>query len=116
VTIADNDRPTVTIVATDATASEAGDTGTFTISRTGPTTASLRVTYTANGTATGGVDYPALGTQIFIPAGSTTVTLTVTPSADGASEGNELVNVFLTANSGVTVGSPGSATVTIVGP
>lgn len=116
VTIADNDRPVVTIVATDATASEAGDTGTFTISRTGPTTTSLRVTYTVNGTASGGVDYPVLGQQIFIPAGSSTVTLTVTPTADGVPEGNEAVNVFLTANSGIRVGSPGSATVTIVGP
>ena len=113
VTIADNDRPTVTIVATDPSASESGDTGTFTISRTGPTTVALRVTFTATGSATGGVDYVALGNQVFIPADSSTVTLTVTPLADGASEPNENVNVFLTANSGVTLGSPGSATVVI---
>src|SRR5439155_861968 len=46
VNIADNDQPppplpTVTVVATDATASEAGDTGTFTVSRTDSTSASL---------------------------------------------------------------------------
>jgi hypothetical protein len=117
VTIADNDRPTVTIVATDDTASEtAGDTGTFTITRTGPTTAALRVTFTANGSATGGVDYALLGTQVFIPAGSSTVTLTVTPIADSLSEANENVDVFLVANSGVTIGSPSSARVVIVGP
>jgi len=114
VTIADNDRPVVTIVATDASASEAGDTGTFTITRTGPTTAALRVTFTANGSAQSGVDYVSLGSQVFIPIGSSTVTLTVTPIADGVSpEGNENVNVFLTTNSGLTVGTPGNATVVI---
>jgi hypothetical protein len=114
VTIADNDRPMVTIVATDPAASETGtDTGTFTITRTGPTTASLRVTFTANGSAQGGVDYVALGTQVFIPAGSSTVTLTVTPIADGVSEAAENVNVFLTTNAGLTVGTPGNATVVI---
>ena len=114
VTIADNDRPVVTIVATDASAAEAGpDTGTFTITRTGPTTAALRVTFTPTGSAQGGVDYVALGSQVFIPIGSSTVTLTVTPIADGLTESNETVNVFLTANSGLTVGTPGSATVVI---
>jgi hypothetical protein len=114
VTIADNDRPMVTIVATDPAASETGtDTGTFTITRTGPTTASLRVTFTANGSAQGGVDYVALGTQVYIPAGSSTVTLTVTPIADGVSEAAENVNVFLTTNAGLTVGTPGNATVVI---
>jgi hypothetical protein len=117
VTIADNDRPTVTIVATDPTASDtARDTGTFTISRTGPTTAPLLVTFTVTGTATGGADYPALGTSLTMPADASTVTLTVTPVADGVSEPNETVEVFLTANPSVRVGTPGWATVTIVGP
>jgi len=114
VTIADNDRPVVTIVATDASAAEAGpDTGTFTITRTGPTTTALRVTYSTTGSAQSGVDYVALGTQVFIPAGSSTVTLTVTPIADGVPEGNENVDVFLITNSGLTVGSPGNARVVI---
>jgi hypothetical protein len=114
VTIADDDRPVVTIVAADASASEAGpDSGTFTITRTGPTTASLRVTYTVNGLAQSGVDYVALGSQLFIPAGSSTATLTVTPIADGVSEPAESVNVFLTTNAGLSVGTPGNATVII---
>jgi hypothetical protein len=114
VTIADNDLPSVTVVATDASASEAGpDTGTFTITRTGPTTSSLRVTYTVAGTAQPGSDYTSLGTQIFIPAGSSTVTLTVTPIADGLTEGNETVDLFLIKNSGLNLGTPNSATVVI---
>ena len=115
VTIADNDKPTVTIVATDSAASEAGpDTGTFTITRTGPTTVALRVTFTATGSAHGGVDYTLLGNQVFIPAGASSVTLTVTPIADGVSPENaENVDVFLTSNSGLTVGTPASARVVI---
>ena len=114
VTIADNDRPTVTIVATDDAASEAGpDTGTFTITRTGPTTVALRVSFNAGGTALGGVDYPALGSQVFIPAGASSLTLTVTPIADGVSENEEHVNVFLIGNSGLIVGTPALARVVI---
>ena len=53
--------PTVTIAATDATATEAGlTTGTFTVSRTGSTTAALTVHYSVSGTATAGSDYTAL--------------------------------------------------------
>jgi hypothetical protein len=114
VTIADNDRPVVTIVATDASATETpSDSGTFTITRTGPTTASLRVTFTATGTAQSGTDYVALGNQITIPAGASSVTLTVVPVADGVSEGAEYVEVFLTPNAGLSVGTPGSARVVI---
>jgi hypothetical protein len=116
VTIADNDRPTVTIVATDAAASESGDPAVFTISRTGPTTASLRVTFNVTGTALATTDYAALGNTVFIPAGSSTVTLTVVPVADAVSDPDEYVNVSLIANSGVTIGSPASARVFISEP
>ena len=58
VTIADNDPPAVTIDATDPDAAEVGgDSGTFTVSRTGPTTSSLTVSYTITGSATNGTDY-----------------------------------------------------------
>ena len=51
--------PTVTIAATDSTASEAGPTGgQFTLTRTGVTTAALTVNYTVGGTATAGAITP----------------------------------------------------------
>ena len=117
-TIGDNDRPTVSIRATDASANESGDTGTFTITRTGPTTADLRVTFVVSGGATNGTDYPALVSPVFIPAGSSTLTLTVSPADDGVAESNETVDVTLTSNTSVTVAaSPNhTARVTIVGP
>jgi hypothetical protein len=114
--IADNDRPTVTIAATDASASESGDTGTFTITRTGPTTASLRVTFVVGGTASNGTDYAAIASPVFIPAGSSTLTLTVAPADDGVAESNENVDITLTPNTSVVVGSPNVARVVIVGP
>ena len=114
VTIADNDLPVVTIVATDPSAAERpSDPGTFTITRTGPTTASLWVSLSPHGTAQGGVDYVSLGTGVTIPAGASSVTLTVTPLADAETEGQETVDLYLIPNPGLTVGTPGSARVFI---
>jgi hypothetical protein len=74
VTIADQPVPIVTIVATDASASEAGlDTGTFTFSRTGDTTASLTVSYSIGGSAIHGTDYELIFSPVTIPAGQASV-------------------------------------------
>ena len=114
VTIRDNDLPVVTIVATDASAAETpADSGTFTITRTGPATASLWVSFSPHGTAQGGVDYVAIGQSVTIPAGASSVTLTITPLADAQSEGQETVDIYLTPNPGLTVGTPGFAQVVI---
>ena len=106
--------PTVTIAATDPTATEAGPTtGQFTLTRTGVTTAALTVNYTVAGTATAGSDYAALTGTVVLPAGSATATMTVTPIDDLLVEGDETVVVTLSANAAYTVGTPASATVTI---
>jgi hypothetical protein len=115
VTIADNDvLPTVTIVATDANAAEEGlDTGVFTISRTGSTAASLNVYYTRSGTAVNGTDFNTITSPATIPAGSSSATVTITPKEDALVEGSETVILTLSSNASYTIGSPGSATVTI---
>ncbi len=117
VTIADNDvaLPTVTISATDASAAEAGpDTGTFTVSRTGATTAALTVNYTVGGTATSGSDYTALSGSVTLDIGFASAPLTLTPVDDTAVESSETVVVTLAASALYNIGSPSSATVTIV--
>jgi hypothetical protein len=116
VTIIDNDSsiPIVTVSAVDATASEAGDTGTFAVMRAGDSSQPLTVTLTVGGTATEGVDFSALGTSVVIPAGSQIAFLTVTPIEDLAIEANETVLVTVAGGAGYTVGAPASATVTIV--
>jgi len=117
VTIIDDDtvKPTVTVVATDASAAEAGlDTGTYTFTRTGGSlNVALVVNYTHSGTATFNTDYTGLSTSVTIPAGSTTATVTLTPVDDLIVEGNETAIVTLSANSIYTIGSPSTATVTI---
>ena len=116
VSIADDDAPVVTIEATDASASEAGlDPGVFTIARSGPTTAGLRVSYSIGGTATNGTDYQGIASEVIIPAGQSSVAVTITPIADQAVEGSETVLLILALDLTGTyqVGSPGQATVTI---
>ncbi len=105
---------TVAIVAVDATASESGDPGTFAITRAGDASQALTVNFTVAGTATDGVDFATLGTSVTLPAGASIAFLTVAPIADGAVEGDETVLVTLAAGAGYTVGSPASATVTIL--
>ncbi len=106
--------PTVTVSATDASASEQGtDVGVFTFSRTGSTAAPLTVNYTAGGTATAGVDYAALSGAVTIPAGASSQTVIVTPADDAVVEGDETVTATLAGNVNYSVGSPSSATVTI---
>ena len=65
----------------------------------------------------GGVDYVSGPYTVTFPAGQTRATFNVPITDDNISEGNE--NFILTINSsslptGVTVGDPGQATVTIV--
>jgi ribosomal protein S7 len=106
--------PTVTIVASDATATEAGPTaGQFRVTRTGSTAAALAVSYTVSGTATTGDDYVPLAGSVAIGAGSSTATITVTPVNDTEVEIPETVVATLGADAAYTVGAPSNATVTI---
>jgi hypothetical protein len=114
VNIADNDTPTVTIVASDASASEAGsNTGTFTISRTGDSSSALTVLINVAGTASQGADYSSLPASVPLSAGQTSATLTVTPLADNLVEGDETVIVSIGASGTYSTGTPATATVTI---
>ena len=103
----------VTVQATDPTATEAGDTGTFTVFRPDwSTNVDLMVTYTLAGTAVNGVDYSNLTGSVVIPAGATSATITVTALADALQESPETVDLTL-AQGGYSTGSPSNATVTI---
>jgi hypothetical protein len=115
VPIASNDPPTVTIAATSPTATEVGPTpGVFTVTRTGPTDGSLTVAYAVSGTATAGSDYVSLPGTVTIPVGAASATITVTPINDTLVEPNETVVVTLSPTQAYLVGTPGTATVTIV--
>ena len=120
VTIADDDL-LVDVSATDPNAAEQGiDPGTFTITRSGPTTAPLTISYSLGGTATAGADYvtPAGsstygGGHLTIPAGSSTATLAITPIDDSIGEDPETVVFNMQAGTGYRVGLLAADTVTI---
>lgn len=106
--------PQVSVTATDSTATEPGsNTGAFTVSRTGDTTAAVTVGYGVGGTATAGTDYMTLSGSVALGVGESTATITVTPLDDLLDESRETVVLTLLAGSGYTVGSPSVATVTI---
>jgi hypothetical protein len=114
VTIADQPIPIVTITATDPTASELpSQTGTFTFTRTGDTSAALTVSYTIGGSATHITDYGQIFSPITIPIGQASATRNVSPVNDGVLEGAETVMVTLTDGANYDLGAPSEATVTI---
>ncbi len=113
VTIADNE-PSVSIVATDASAAEAGpDAGTIVFTRTGSVAAPLTLNVSVGGSATSGSDYAAFAFPVVIPAGDSTTTITVLPVDDASSEGNETVSLTLNTASGYRISGASQATVTI---
>jgi endonuclease/exonuclease/phosphatase family metal-dependent hydrolase len=108
--------PTVTIAATDADAAESGITpnpGTFRITRTGDTTATLAIAYTVAGTATNGIDYNGLSGTVTIPAGESFVDLVITPVNDARVEGSETLTLNLTDTAAYDLGTAAGATITI---
>lgn len=110
----DDDINTVSIAATDATASEAGDPGEFTITRSGSDLSqSLIVDYSVNGSAIHGKDFARLEGRAFIPAGETTATLRISPFNDTIGEGSQTVTLTLRSDGRYLVGSTQSASVTI---
>jgi hypothetical protein len=120
VTIADDDIeqpediPIVTITAPDASAAEPADDGYFRVSRTGATSASLRVYYSTSGsTASSGTDYAALTGSVDIPPGQSSANISVAVNDDNTVENSETVRLTISSNSAYTIGSPSSATVTI---
>ena len=131
-TIVDDDvaLPTVSIVATDATATEedATDPGVFTISRTGETTGALDVTLTLDGSvadAAANDDYSlSVGgnavtvsngqATITIPDGQASVTLDVTANADDDTVSEALkFDLDATAGTYTADGTDNTATVTL---
>ena len=107
-------KPTVSIAATDASAGEPANNGSFTVSRTGSTSVSLRVYYSTSGsTASSGADYAALPGYVDIPSGQSSALITVVVIDDNTMENSETVRLTISSNAAYTIGSPSNATVTI---
>ena len=113
----DDTTPTVTVAATDASATEGGDSGTFTFTRTGPTTGTLTASFSLGGSAGLGSDYSLTPSSAVVTfaAGSATATTTVTALTDGTADAGETVALTLTSGGGLyVIGTPGGATVTLL--
>ena len=107
----------VTVVASAPTVAETGGaTAQFNFSTGGSVASDTHLTLQISGTATNGVDYQTLPTQVTIIANQTLAALTLTPISDAPVEGAETVTVTIIASDNlcVEVGFPDSATVSIV--
>jgi uncharacterized protein (DUF1800 family) len=104
----------VSLAATDPSAdTSGGNTGTFTVTRTGDTSQSLTVNYAVSGTAVNGIDYAPLAGSLTIPGYATSGTITVAPNPTLSTASSSTVVVTLGSSAGYTVGSAATATVTI---
>jgi hypothetical protein len=110
VTISDDDTTTISITATDATASEPADDGVFTVSLDGgkvAPTGGIDVTYEvdATSTASSGSDYTALSGTLTIAAGAGSETITVDVWGDNIVESDEtvIVNLLTENHVGTTI-------------
>lgn len=107
-------KPSVSVNAVDASASEPGtDTASVRFSRTGSTASALNVYFNITGTARNESDYNRIASPIRIPAGQTDAYLTITPKDDDIYEGDENVIITVLSNSAYDRGSPLQAWVII---
>ncbi|TRV46369.1 MAG: hypothetical protein EWV42_18375 [Microcystis panniformis Mp_GB_SS_20050300_S99D] len=112
-----NDDTSVTLAVSPASVTEDGTTNlVYTFTRSGVTTNALTVNYTLGGTATLNTDYTRTGTTntVTFAANSSTATVTVDPTADTIVESNETVILTLATGTGYTIGTPNTATGTIL--
>ncbi len=107
----------VAISVTGASSQEpspAGDTvGSITLTRDGDTTNPLVVHLATTGSATPGIDYPAVPTSALIPAGSASLVIPIPAYTDLIDENDETVTVTITAGDGYNVPAIASGTVTL---
>jgi hypothetical protein len=111
VTIA-GDPPRASIQALDPGADEAGDQGTFRIALVSPSFGPVTIQYQLGGTASPGIDYPAMPGTVHVPAGLTTATLHILPEADAENEPDETIVLALLPGDGY-LPDPNTATASI---
>jgi hypothetical protein len=111
--LADDDStlPELSVAAEDPTASEAGDPGVFTLTRSGDLSKALSVRFVLGGEAVNGRDYRA-PLSLVIPAGASSARLVIVPLSD-AERDEEEVTLRLVADPAYRVGHPSGATLTI---
>jgi Ca2+-binding RTX toxin-like protein len=117
-TIQNDDLPValpIVTIASGNNASEPNTAGSFILTRTGNVSQALTVALLpATGTATSGVDYQALPSNVTFAAGSNTANLSVATIDDTLVENTETISIALAAGSGYTIGSTANATIDLL--
>ncbi|HEX2851974.1 MAG TPA: DUF1800 family protein [Opitutaceae bacterium] len=104
----------ITISASDSSADESGgNPGEFTLVRIGDTLGPLTVSYGVSGSATNGVDYPALSGAVTFAAGASSARISLQPFPDTTTESSETVTLTLVQTGSYTLGATSAASVTI---
>jgi hypothetical protein len=104
-----DDLPVITLVATNTTLNEAGDTATLEFTRSGPLTQALTVFYSVEGTANTDINSAPINFRI----GQETVRVTVTAFDDDLVEGEETVIVNILSNAQYTLGDQNTVTLIV---
>jgi YD repeat-containing protein len=108
-----NKNPVVNITAPDPSATEGGDSGLFTNTRTADPSLPLTVLYTIGGTAVNGTDYALISNSVVIPAGQTLASITIAPTGDVLPSSPATVSLTLITTNGYVIGAANAATVSI---
>ncbi|QNH19263.1 Calx-beta domain protein [Xanthomonas sp. GW] len=93
---------------------DSGAAFTYTVTLSQTSNSATTVNIASSGTATSGGDYTGAVGSVVVPANTTTATFAITPVADGTVEANETVIMSVASGSGYGIGSPSSATATIL--
>jgi Calx-beta domain/Putative peptidoglycan binding domain len=104
--------PTLTIQSVNAVVSE-GTPATFVITASAAPTANVTVNLTSGGTATA-ADVVTPPTSVTLPMDTTSVSVSVPTRVDQVVKPKKTLSLALASGTGYTVGSPGSATTSIV--
>ncbi len=110
-----NNPPLLTFTASDTNMYErvVADHAAVTVSRLGSIAAPLTVLLSFSGSAMPGVDYETPPASVTIPAGQISATITFTPLNNALRDGDRTIIVSAAEDAGYTLGTPGSAAVTI---
>jgi hypothetical protein len=115
ITVKETNISNLSVIASTEEAVEGGQSGAFTISRSGGSTAlALTVNYTLGGNAANGVDYTNVSGSVVLSAGQTSVSVPVVPIDDNETEPVETVILTLVANANYNLGTEVVATVNLL--
>ena len=114
-TIVDDEAPTVQFASSVYSVDESAGTATITVTLSVPSVFTATVDYaTSNGTALAGSDYTPVSDTLTFAPGQTSRTFSVPILSDILFEPGETINLTLSGPNGAALGSPASATLTIL--